>query len=391
MEDKVEKKRFRLFRRKVIPTEQATIEEKKRIKMFHHYASPGTAPGTLIAHPDLLEAGIRMQLIAYSETDLIELDIKDPNVISEYLGKYPVTWLNVIGLGDVHILQQIAKIFNFHALAMEDVANVHQRPKIEEYDSNTFGVTRIPQMINKELILSQFSFFWGDNYVVTFAEAIEATDSLNPIRARIKHEVRRKTLLRPDYLTYAILDTIIDSYFPIIEEFGNRLDDIEEDAIAKPSSRIVVHIHNFKSYLMMLRRVMWSQREALRNLVEIGSFADRNMKFFLRDCEDHTIQLIDILETYRERTSGLMDVYLSSISNKMNISMKILTAIATIFMPLTFITGLYGMNFDRTISPWNMPELEWYYGYPYVLCVITITALSLGIFFWRKGWFKHQV
>lgn len=365
--------------------------QRKHYKPFHHSSAPGAEPGTLTTHADLKAVGVRMQVIAYDDKDLVEIEIKDPSEVLPYLKKYPVTWLNVLGVGDIDVLHKIGEIFNFHPLAMEDVANVHQRPKVEEYDDIFFSVTRIPEMMNDELTLNQFSSFWGKNFVVTFEDSIIGSNGLNPIRSRIKNGGRRQRILRPDYLAYAMLDSIIDSYFPIVETFGSKLDDIEEKAIINPSSRVVVNIHNFKHYLMLLRRAMWSQREAIRNLNETGKFLDRDMRFFIRDCEDHTIQLIDILETYRERASGLMDIYLSSISNKMNGTIKILTAIATIFMPLTFITGLYGMNFDRTKSAWNMPELSWQYGYIYALCLVFGTGLTLGIFFWRKGWFKDQM
>jgi magnesium transporter len=374
-----------LFRKK--PND---IFNKKRSKAFHHQATPGSEPGTLIAHPDLMSVELKMQLIAYNERDLVEVDISDPTEIKPYLEKYTVTWLNVVGLGDIDALQKIASIFNFHALAMEDVANVHQRPKIEEYDGCMFGVTRIPEVTGEELTLPQFSFFWGSNYVVTFEESFDTIDNLDPTRIRIKNGGRRQRLLRPDYLTYAILDTIIDSYFPIVEFYGSKLDDIEEKVIQNPSANVVVSIHNFKHYLMQLRRAIWSQREALRTLSEYTKTTDRDMRFFIRDCEDHTIQIIDILETYRERTSGLMDVYLSSISNKMNSTIKILTAIATIFMPLTFIAGVYGMNFKTDVSPWNMPELSWRFGYFYALGLFLVTGISLGVLFWRNGWFKSK-
>lgn len=361
--------------------------KKKRFQLFHHQALPGTAPGTLIAHPDLVAEGIHMQVMAYDDNELVEHEISDPNEILPYLQKFPVTWLDVSGLGDIDVLQKIEQTFGFHPLAMEDVVNIHQRPKIEEYGDIMFGVTRMPQYIDNELELEQVSIFWGKNFVVTFQEDIDNGDCLDPLRARIKHGGRRQRLLRADYLAYAMIDTIIDSFFPILETYGTRLDEIEEAAILDPSSKVVVSIHDFKHELLILRRAAWSQREAIRSLTEIGKFADSDMRFFIRDCEDHTIQLIEILESYRERMSGLMDIYLSSVSNKMNSTMKILTALATIFMPLTVITGIYGMNFHYDVSPWNMPELGWYYGYPFALSLLVGTIVVLGSFFWYRGWF----
>lgn len=352
-----------------------------------HLSKPGAAPGTLTAHPDLAEYGVTINVTTYDDDELIERDITDPNEILPYLAKYPVTWLNVYGVGDVKALETIAKIFNLHPLAMEDVVNIHQRPKVEEYGDITFAVTRMPELTNDEVILEQVSIFWGKNFVLTFLE--RKGDCLTPIHLRIEHGGKRQRLLHPEYLAYAILDTIIDSFFPILDKFGTRLDDMEEDAITNPSTQIIVNIHEFKRDLLSIRRAMWSQREAMRTLSESGNFIDPDMRFFIRDCEDHTIQSIEILESYRERVSGLMDIYLSSVSNKMNSIMKVLTIMATIFMPIGVIASIYGMNFDQSVSPWNMPELSWYYGYPFALGLIALTAIGFIVFFWRKGWL-HQ-
>ncbi len=362
--------------------------KRRSARELQHHHKPGTPPGTIALHQDLQNKIFSMTIMAFNDEELIEKKIFDLAEIPGLLEKYPVTWLDVCGFSKVEVLEQIATIFKLHPLAMEDVVNIHQRPKVEEYDDFLFAVTRMPQMINNDLELEQVSIFWGKSFVVSFQEEEENGDCLDSLRLRIKHGGKRRRLLRPEYLAYAMLDTIIDSFFPILETYGLELDSLEEDAINKPSTQIVVGIHDFKRDLLVLRRAMWAQREAIRNFSEIANFSDPDMKFFIRDCEDHAIQLIDIMESYRERTSGLMDIYLSSVSNKMNSAMKVLTMISTIFMPMTVIVGIYGMNFDPLSSPWNMPELNWYYGYPFSLALLFFTGFGLSMVFWISGWFK---
>jgi len=243
----------------------------------------------------------------------------------------------------------------------------------------------MPRILEDGLYLEQVSIFWSKNFVVTFME--KEGDCLDPLRVRIRNEERRLSLLHPEYLAYSMIDTIVDSYFPLLEMYGLQLDDIEEEAIANPTRQIIIRVHDFKRDLAAVRRTMWSQRESLRNLLEVAKFTNPEMKFFIRDCEDHTIQLIDILESYRERTSGLMDLYLSSVNNKMNEIMKILTMIAVIAMPINAVASIYGMNFDR-VHPWNMPELSWVYGYEYALGLMLFIVATQFYFFWRRGWLR---
>ena len=204
---------------------------------------------------------------------------------------------------------------------------------------------------------------------------------------RIKHGNRQR-FLRADYLLYSILDAIVDNFFPILENYGTQLDDIEELAIDNSSSSVIRHIHHFKHDLHVLRRAAWAQREAMIGFREIVITSNEEIRFYIRDCEDHTIQIIDIIESYRERTSGLMDVYLASVNNRTNNIVKVLTITMAIFMPISVLAGIYGMNFDRS-KPWNMPELSWEYGYAYFWAMaVTIIGIML-LTFKRKGWFKR--
>jgi len=362
-----------------------TIFKKPR-RGSQHRSKPGTAPGTLVVHPDLASQPVKVSVIAFSEAELFENTINNLDELAPLLEKYPATWVNICGLGDIDLLSKLTTMFNLNSLAMEDVVNVHQRPKVEEYDDIFFAVAYEPELIKNELDMQQISMFWGKKFVLTFQE--HASDCFVPLVTRIKHGGKRTRLLQTEYLAYAVLDTIIDNFFPVIDAYGTHLDDIEEDAIDNASTVVISKIHAFKHNLHLLRRAAWDQREAMASFRELAVASDSDLRFFIRDCEDHTIQIIDILESYRERTSGLMDIYLSSVNNRTNRIMKVLTIVASTFMPIGVIAGIYGMNFDRA-SPWNLPELSWKYGYEYFWCLALLVASSMLITFWRKGWFKH--
>ena len=297
-----------------------------------------------------------------------------------------MTWVNVDGLGDLETLTRIQEIFGLHRLALEDVVNVHQRPKAELYEDHLFVVARMPRP-GAGLETEQFSLFLGKGYVLTFQEA--PGDCLEAVRERIRNERPRIRAGGPDYLAYAIIDAVIDSYFPLLEGIGDQLEALEEEVLARPHSSQVPILHGIKRDLMNLRRIVWPLREVLAGFVrEESPLITEATKIYLRDCYDHTIQIMDLLESYRDVATGLMDLYLSSISNRMNEVMKVLTIIATIFIPLGFIAGLYGMNFNPEISRWNMPELNWALGYPFALGVMGTIALVMLVFFGKKGWLR---
>lgn len=362
------------------------LSGKPRLKAFHHLSKLGSEPGTLQVHADLAEHEVQMTVNAFDKTSLFSNKISDLAELDPLLKKYPVIWLNICGLGDIDLLHCVSDKFHLNILAMEDVVNVHQRPKVEEYDEVFFAVTSMPEVQNQGLLMQQISMFWGKNFVVTFQE--HCSDCFQPLLERIAHGGNRERLMRPEYLSYAILDTLIDGYFPILDLYGENLDTIEEEAIDNVSTAVIRTIHDFKHDLHILRRAMWSQREAMGTFRELATTYNQEMRFFIRDCEDHTIQLIDIMESYRERTSGLMDIYLSSVSNRTNRIVKVLTIIATIFMPIGVLAGIYGMNYDRS-SPWNMPELSWRFGYEYFWCLVLTVVSTLLFSFWRNGWFKR--
>jgi len=345
-------------------------------------AEPGTAPGTLNVDPESPRP--EMNVIAYGPDGVVEQKISSPDEIRKLLGKSPVCWLNVDGLGDARTLEELAEIFDIHPLAMEDVVNVHQRAKVDQFGERTFIVTHMV-FLDDHFETEQVSLVLGPDFVVTFQER-PGWDCLEPVRERIRKQATRMRDSGSGYLAYAILDAVIDHYFPVLEAYGERLESLEDRIVAEPDRAAVAEIHAVKRELLHLRRAIWPQREALNSLVrdEIPHITEETRLYF-RDCYDHAVRIIDLVETYREVCSDLMDLYLSSISNRMNEIMKVLTVISTLFIPLTFIVGVYGMNFN-TAFPWNMPELNWPFGYPLCLAIMAAIAIGQLLFFYRKGW-----
>jgi len=344
--------------------------------------APGTAPGTVNIDPDAPHPKIRV--IAYGPEEMLDEQIDDLQRIDGILHEWPVTWVNVDGLGDLATLEQLGKLFNLHPLALEDVVNVYQRAKVEAYAEDLFIVARMVAL-EERLRNEQVSIFLGNGFVLTFQE--REGDCFEPIRGRLRAGKGRIRHSGPDYLMYALLDAIVDGYFPVLEHYGEELAVLEDEALESPRDSTVTRIQELKHDLLTLRRSIWPHRDAANHLLrQETSLVSDETRLFLRDVYDHTIQLLDLVENYREVGSSLIDLYLSSMSNRMNDVMKVLTIIATIFIPLSFVAGLYGMNFNPERSPWNMPELSWYWGYPFALGIMGATALIMLLYFRRKGW-----
>lgn len=356
----------------------------RRMKFGKRYHKPGTAPGTLSA-PEQRTAQVRVTVIDYGPDHLIEKTVTRAEELFPYRDSPSVTWINVEGLHDVAFLEALGQHFGFHPLALEDIVNCGQRPKIEDYGKYHFLVMKSLRYA-ETLETEQISFFLGGNYVMTFQEI--PGDSFEAVRERIR---RGKGLIRKagaDYLTYALIDALVDEFFPVLEKYGEQIEDLETEMLGQPSQQTIQEIHRIKRELLMVRRAAWPERDVINGMQrEESDVIKPETQVFLRDCYDHTIQVIDMIETYRELASGLLDVYLSSVSNRMNEVMKVLTIISTIFIPLNFIAGVYGMNFDTERSPLNMPELEWYFGYPYALTLMATVAALLVLYFRRRRWF----
>ena len=326
-------------------------------------STPGEAPGTLVPDPHAVHPDVGV--IAYGPEALHEGEIGDIEDIKATLGRYPVTWVNVDGLADHDLILQLGSIFDLHPLALEDVVNTHQRPKVDEYENNVLIVTRMAPVVG-EHGTEQIAIFLGANFVVTFQE--RPGDCFEPVRERIRHGRGRIRDAGVDYLAYALLDITVDGYFPALEKYSDILEDLEVQVLDEPDVAVVGRIHTLKRELLEFKHAIWPQRDLFSVLIRdpMDLISDQTT-VYLRDCYDHTVQLMDLTETHRETASGLLDTYHSSISTRMNEIMKVLTIIATIFIPLSFIAGVYGMNFDPEKSPWNLPELSRYYDYPYAL------------------------
>ena len=355
---------------------------KPRVFSIRRRSEPGASPGTLIA-PREAEAPL-IDVFSFNKNTCVEHTDVSIDAIKAIRSQRGITWVNLTGLGDADLIVDIAEIFGLHVLALEDVLNVHQRPKVEEFEDHLFIVVRMiaaPGSTETE----QVSIFLGQNFVISIQET--AGDCFDPVRARIRKAGGRLRNSGADYLAYALIDAIIDGYFPILEGLGEELERLEDAIVANPQPALVGALHDMKRLFLSLRRAVWPHRELLSTLArEEHVLLDRETRLYFRDCYDHTIQLMDIVETYREIASGLMDVHISSVSARLNEIMKVLTIIATVFMPLGFIASLYGMNFDRSASGWNMPELGWRLGYPFALMLMGGCAAGLLVYFWRSGW-----
>lgn len=344
-------------------------------------APVGAPPGTLIAEPAASSTSIEM--FGYGpdghehKTGCTSADIKAVRKV------WPRTWVDVRGLADTALIAEIGTLFGLHELSLEDVVNVHQRPKAEDYADHVFIVLRLPPD-GGDTAGEQVSLFVGRDFIISFQE--REGDCFDPVRARIRSSSRIRSN-GPDFLAYALIDACIDSYFPRLEQLGERIEALEGEVMLSPSPGQVSELHAVKRELLLMRRAVWPAREMINALLRGESqFIGERTLVFLRDVYDHTVQLMDVVETYREIASGLIDVYLSSQSTRLNEVMKFLTIIATIFIPLSFLASLWGMNFDREASPLNMPELGWYFGYPLALAFMAAVAGGMIAYFRFRKW-----
>jgi magnesium transporter len=355
-----------------------------------NYTEPGTLPGTLNIPDDALPT--ELVLIDYGPNVAHTTRLAHPSDCRNAAKPGIVTWLDARGLGSENILKQLGHTFKLHPLVLEDVVNVPHRPKVDYYENHVLIILQMvrTQETGSGVAGEQVSFVLGKEFLVTFQEEPE-WDSFEPVRDRIRRGVGTIRNQGTDYLAYALLDTIVDSFFPVLETIGEELEELEDEVVECPTRATIEKIHRLRRGLMKLRRYIWPQRNVINSLIrDGGELVSADVRIYLQDVYDHIVQVVDILETYREIASSLMDVYLSSISNRMNEVMKLLTVISTVFIPLTFIAGVYGMNFNPEASPFNMPELNWYWGYVVCLAVMLAIAAILIYFFWKQGWFEDS-
>jgi len=349
---------------------------------IHRRTPPGASPGQVI--PDPSQPKPTIQVLAFDQERVVTHDVPDAAAARALVGRHALTWINVEGLGDARAIEQFGELFHLHRLALEDTVNVHQRAKVDDYGEVLFIVMRMVTCPDR-CATEQLSVFVGPNWVLTFQEGTPG-DPFDRIRARIR-EGGRIRQLGSGYLAYALMDAVIDAYYPVLEIYAERLDNLEERVVQPRNMQVMDELHSVKADLLILRRAIWPLRDALALLAreETTRFSEA-VRPYLRDCYDHTIQVVELIETYRELTADLRDLHMTALSNRINETMRVLTIISTIFIPLTFIAGIYGMNFDPNTSPWNMPELRWYWGYPACLAAMAIAAVCLVIYFYRQGW-----
>ncbi|OOQ62162.1 magnesium/cobalt transporter CorA [Mucilaginibacter pedocola] len=353
----------------------------------------GARPGT-IAIP---EGALKPQIIIYSfnETDLQTTKNCDMKDITQQIKKCSnhTHWIKINGLGDAKLIEDIGTFLGINQLVLEDIVNTHQRPKFDEYEGYVFGTSRIIYFNDDgELVNCQFSGIVKDNIVISFEES--HLDYFEPIKIRLKAGKGSIRTAGPGYIFYALTDTILDNYFVVLSELGDRIDQTEDKLYERPDKSIMFDAQQLKRTLIIIRRSCWPERDKINDMIRSESeLITKDVKLYLRDAYDHCIQAMDMVESYKEVTSSIIDLYLSMVSNRMNEIMKVLTIISVVFIPLTFIAGIYGMNFSRTddkghLIPDNMPELYWPHGYIYALILMFGIGFGLLFVFWKKGWFN---
>lgn len=368
-----------------MPRPKATrVRRRRRAQMPKRLAhTVGRAPGSVVPAADAPPTHIR--LMAFGPDALVESEIARVEDLLAPCNQGDVRWVDVAGTGNAEELVRLGDIFGLHALALEDVVNGNQRPKAEEFPDHLFVTIRMPLPQAELLRFEQLAIFLGRDFVITIQE--HRGDCFDDVRHRLRQAIGRVRKLGADYLTYTLLDAVIDSFFPLLEEYSDRLEDLESQLFSASANAFANDIHSSRHDLRAIRRLLWSTREMLGGLGRTElSLVQESTRPFLRDCHDHTVQLLDIVEGCQELATSLRELHMSALSARANEIMKVLTVISTIFIPLSFVAGVYGMNFRTDASAWNMPELNWRFGYPFALALMGGTAGCFLWYFRRKGW-----
>jgi len=354
---------------------------RKNERFERTHPPPGTPPGTLVSWQEDWGKGDKplLSVIDFDQTKFEERKDVDVSSCTLSIEDPSISWVHVQGEIAPEKLKVLGEQFKIHPLAMEDILNTLQRPKSEVYGTNLFVVMALPSIVDGALSVEQVSLFLGSHYVISFHEGKK--DPFEPLRARLRSSTKRFQDKGADYLFYALVDVVIDHVFPVLEKLGDDIYDIETVLYEEVDKSILPRVHALKRDLVVLRRFLWAQREVIASLHrDDRDFFTPDTRIYLRDCYDHSVQIMDLLETYREMAGNLLELYLSSMSNRLNEAMRFLTVISTTFIPLSFLVGVYGMNFD-----W-MPELHVWWGYPAVWGVIITSAAGLLIYFRKKRW-----
>jgi magnesium transporter len=359
---------------------------RKRRKVDRLSRSPHTPGKLVVPHGS---PAPHIHVIAYGEDALVEVETDDVEKIVAMRGKHPVLWINVEGLGDAELLERLGKAFGLHRLTLEDVLHVHQRAKVELWADYVFVVVRMFSL-EPQLDTEQLGIVFGKDFIITFQEG-KPGDCLEPVRQRLR---KKRGIIRragSDYLCYALLDAVTDCHFPILNAYADRLDGLEDEVLGQPYLDVIWRIHGIKRDFLTLHNTLLPQRDVVHGLMrEATALVGQEARIHLRDVADHTGQILDLLASYREMAQALIEIHLNIASNQMNEVMKVLTLVAVVFIPLTFIAGVYGMNFDPDSSPYNMPELRWRWGYPATMVTMALLVVAMLFYFRRKGWLERR-
>lgn len=341
----------------------------------------GMAPGELVHVGERKAKKVGITLVDYDAKNYTEKRLRRVEESFPFRDDPKMTWINIDGIHDTKVIEKIGKHFMVHPLILEDILNTEQRPKIEEFQDHVFIVLKMMMydMRDKEIKPEQVSIIFGKNFVISFLE--KEGDIFETVKARLKVGKGKIRELGADYLAYTLMDVIVDHYFVTLEKMGEQIEELEDELLENPDQNALREIHSLRRQVIVLRRSIWPLREVVSSFQRLESkLVKRTVGIYLRDIYDHIIHIVDTIESYRDSLSGMLDIYLSSINNRMNSVMKVLTVITTIFIPLSFITGVYGMNFEY------MPELQWEYGYFVVWGVILVTVITMLALFIRKKW-----
>jgi magnesium transporter len=364
---------------------------KRRISGSQHKAKPGAAPGELTVSP--LSYPTQLLVMAYGPDGFVEHECKTVEEIHMFTNAWPVVLINVIGLGNLDIIEKIGAMFALERLSLEDVLDTGHSPKVEYYEHYIFSIIK-GGYLGDQLDTEQFSMFLKKNVVIVFEEKPN-NSSFSNVRERIRRGIGRIRASGTDYLYYALIDEVIDRYFPILDSLNNQLTKIENEIISSGYSNnsynTILEIHHSKSDLLLLHRTVWPVSDLINMLIrEETPLITKATRIFLRDCLDHSKQASELTQFYRDTASGLLNTFLAYEGHKTNEIFKVLTMVSSVLIPLNFIAGVYGMNFASGVSPFNMPELSWYYGYPFALFLMLITALFMLLYFKHRGWVTYR-
>ena len=367
-------------------TDEGRQGRRRRVRpLAHRHTRPGTAPGTLAGRDPVDDEALTFTLVEYTQDSC---EVFQNVAIEEArfrLSTPALTWIDVAGRPSAGMLKSLGESFHLHALALEDVFHAHSRAKLEIYDRQNFLVLNDPSVADCELHPRQVSIFFGADHVISFHDHKE--DLFAPIRERLQNPAARLRQFGTDYLVYALLDLVVDRKFPLLEHLSTRLETLEEEALERPRRETLRHVYDARRALVTFHRLQWAEREAVVALMRPDvPFVATETRTYLRDVLDHTVSVLELVESYREMANGVMEVYLMDSSNRMNEVMKTLAIVTAFFMPLSFLTGIYGMNFDTAVG--NMPELGWRFGYLWFWAIAASIVGGLYIWMRRKGWFR---